>query len=220
MPSTQVTINSFTGNSPFEVFYCDSLSANCVSVGSYTDVPVVFSVPDPYASGDFVVKIVDANNCVVAKLADQPPYNTPTQTPTATNTPTVTNTPSETPTNTPTSTSGSTPTQTPTNTPTQTVTPTNTNTPTETPTNTPTVTPTATETNCECWRFQNELGTPQDITYTPCGSFSQTITMSAGQILYKCVEAGTSITSASITYVPCTNPVGCDFDADCNGCSY
>jgi hypothetical protein len=44
--------------------------------------------------------------------------------------------------------------------------------------------------------------------------------MSSGEILYKCVRSGTSITTTSITYVPCTSPTSCTDDTDCSGCSF
>ena len=95
-------------------------------------------------------------------------------------------------------------------------------TPTQTPTNTPTLTqtPTSSPVSCDCYRFQNELGTPNDITYTNCSGVEVTITMAPGEIQYKCVRSGTSITTSSITYVPCTNPTTCTDDTECSGCSF
>ena len=154
------------------------------------------------------------------RLAISPtPSNTPS------NTPQVTPSSSSCPngvTPTPTSTNNLTPTVTATNTVTPTNTPTNTITPSVTATNTstPTPTPTTPISDCECWRFQNELGTSQNITYTPCGGTEETISMTPGQILYKCLVVGAPITSASITYVPCTDPVGCSINSDCTGCAF
>jgi hypothetical protein len=120
------------------------------------------------------------------------------------------------PTSTPTPTSTSvTPTSTPTNTPTPT---TSGPPPTSTPTSTPT--PTTTQANCECWRFQNETNQSHDITFTDCGDTEQTISMPGGQILYRCLEAGSTITSASITYTPCLNPIGCTTGSQCNNCGF
>jgi hypothetical protein len=122
--SQTVTIPNITANLPFEVFYCDSFSGNCVSVATVASAPYTFDVPDSYSSLDFVIKIVDAAGCTVYQtlyITPTPtPTNTPTQTPTQTHTPTTTPTASITPTPsttlqaTPTPTSSNTPTPTPT----------------------------------------------------------------------------------------------------------
>lgn len=121
----EVVITSVTANTPVDIYYCDSLSADCVSVATVSVFPFTFTVPDPYDYTDFVIKIIDTQGCVDGDII----YITPT--PTANVTPSYTNTPTMT----------STPTFTPTNTITQT--PTNTNTPTNTPTHTQTQTPAA-----------------------------------------------------------------------------
>ena len=118
--SQQVTITSVTANTPVDVYYCNSLSGSCVSVGTVSTFPFTFSVPPPYDQTNIVIKIEDNNGCIDGEII----YITPT--PTSTVTPTVTKTPTNTPT----------PTQTRTNTPT--VSPTQTSTPTTTPTFTPT----------------------------------------------------------------------------------
>jgi len=122
--SQTVTIPNIKANLPFEVFYCDSFSGNCVSVATVASAPYTFDVPDSYSSLDFVIKIVDAAGCTVYQtlyITPTPtPTNTPTQTPTQTHTPTTTPTASITPTPsttlqaTPTPTSSNTPTPTPT----------------------------------------------------------------------------------------------------------
>jgi hypothetical protein len=100
--SQTVTIPNITANLPFEVFYCDSFSGNCVSVATVASAPYTFDVPDSYSSLDFVIKIVDAAGCTVYQtlyITPTPtPTNTPTQTPTQTHTPTTTPTASITPT--------------------------------------------------------------------------------------------------------------------------
>jgi len=125
--SQQVTITSVTANTPVEIYYCDSMSASCVYVSTVSVFPYTFDVPPPYSETSFVVKIVDAQNCVDGYVIGITP------TPTLTLTTTPTNTPSYTPTNT------STPTKTPTQTPTKTSTPTYTPTKTPTPTTTPVI---------------------------------------------------------------------------------
>jgi hypothetical protein len=46
--SQQVTITSVTANTPVEIFYCDSFSANCVYVATVSVFPYTFEVPPPY----------------------------------------------------------------------------------------------------------------------------------------------------------------------------
>jgi hypothetical protein len=123
--SQQVTITSVTANTPVNIYYCNSYSASCVYVATVSTFPFEFSVPDPYDTVDFVIKIVDTQGCIHGDVV----YITPT--PTASLTPTPTITPSQTITQTPTQ--SVTPTFTPTKTTTPSVTPTFTSTPTLTP---------------------------------------------------------------------------------------
>jgi hypothetical protein len=118
----QVTITSVTANTPVDIYYCDSLAANCVYVASVSTFPYTFVVPDPYDLADYVIKIIDINGCIDIESALVTP--TPTTSVTPTITPTNTQTPTTTPTNTTTPTTTSTPTTTITTTPTQTPTPT------------------------------------------------------------------------------------------------
>jgi hypothetical protein len=123
--SQLITITSVTANTPVDIYYCDSFSANCVFVSTVSVFPFEFDVPSPYDETDFVVKIIDTQGCNVGDEV----LITPT--PTSSLTPTTTNTPTQTPTIT--STNTQTPTMTSTNTPTPTLTSTNTPTPTSTP---------------------------------------------------------------------------------------
>jgi len=122
--SEQVTISSVTANTPVDIYYCDSMSASCVYVTSASTFPYTFNVPDPYDYSDFIVKIVDTQNCEIGHVILITPTPTTSVTPTPTITPTLTSSP------------------TPTTSVTPTVTPTKTVTPTITPTKTPTPTPT------------------------------------------------------------------------------
>jgi hypothetical protein len=64
MPTT-VTITNLTGSSPYYVWVCNTTLTTCVYVESFTTVPHTFDVPYIYSSLDeFVVKIVDNNNCI------------------------------------------------------------------------------------------------------------------------------------------------------------
>ena len=123
--SQQVTITSVTANTPVDVYYCNSFSASCVSVGTVSTFPFTFSVPPPYDQTNIVIKIEDNNGCIDGEVIFITPTPTssvtPTLTKTPTNTPTVTKTPTTTPTLSPTNTAS--PTTTPTFTPTPSTTP-------------------------------------------------------------------------------------------------
>jgi hypothetical protein len=123
--SLDVSIFAFTANTPVEVYYCDSLSANCQFVSSISGVPLNFTVAPPFDETDVLIKIIDSLGFEKGEFI----FITPTPTPsiTASVTPTTTTTPTTTPT----------PTQTPTMTTTRTPTPTQTKTPTPTPSSTP-----------------------------------------------------------------------------------
>ena len=181
--STQVTINSLTGTSPYDVYVCDSNVLNCVYIATISSTPYVFDVPPPLdAQSEICVKVVDINGCEIIQCGAITPNVTPS--PTVTPTPTVTigltptATETQTPTPTPTVTIGLTPTatetQTPTPTRTPTVTPTVTTTVTKTPTNTPTVTKTPTQS-----------GTPN---VTPTNT--PTPSPYTGMLIQSCVDPG------------------------------
>ncbi len=123
--SQLITITSVTANTPVDIYYCDSFSANCVFVSTVSVFPYQFDVPSPYDETNIVIKIIDSESCINGEVIPISP--TPTSSVTPTNTPTQTQTPTNTPTQT------QTPTQTPTNTQTPTMTSTNTPTPTSTP---------------------------------------------------------------------------------------
>lgn len=123
--SQQVTINSVTANTPVQIYYCDSMSANCVYVATVSVFPYTFDVGAPYDTDNIVIKIIDTQSCVDGQLIYITPTQTANPTPTPTQTKTTTPTHTATPTNTPSvsPTHTATPTHTTTNTPTLTVTP-------------------------------------------------------------------------------------------------
>ena len=65
---TDITINNISGSTPFDVYVCDTGYTSCIYVSTVTsgDLPYTFEIPPVYSSlADFIVKIVDDNNCVV-----------------------------------------------------------------------------------------------------------------------------------------------------------
>ena len=118
----QVSIYTITGQSPYDIYICQTGGTGCFYMATTSSTPYVFDIPAPYNTSDaYMLKIIDDNGCVITGISSVEPCVsvTPTVTPTNTVTPTVT----------------------PTNTVTPTVTPTNTVTPTITPTITPTASP-------------------------------------------------------------------------------
>ena len=119
-----VNIESVTGNTPVDIYVCNSGGGSCLYIATVAVFPYQFEVDDTYATTNFIVKIIDTAGCVdeVTILV------TPTPTPSNTSAPTAT------PTTTPTNTLTPTQTITQTRTPAASLTPTQTGTPTPTPT--------------------------------------------------------------------------------------
>lgn len=143
-----VSITSVNGTPPFNIYVCDTYQYTCVSAATTNEIItnyITFELPAAFNMvPEFIIKVIDFNNCVSIQTYNQ--CVTPTQTPTVTpSSQTPTPTPSITP-------SSQTPTPTPTNSPTPSITPTNSPTPsitssiTPTASVTPTITPTATST--------------------------------------------------------------------------
>ena len=64
----QVTINSLTGTSPYDVYVCDSVLTNCVYIATINLTPYVFDVPTPLdAQTELCVKVVDTNGCIITQ---------------------------------------------------------------------------------------------------------------------------------------------------------
>ena len=64
---TNITISGLGGASPFDVYVCDQTITTCIYVSTITptSLPYVFEIPTVYSSlTDFVVKIVDSNDCI------------------------------------------------------------------------------------------------------------------------------------------------------------
>jgi hypothetical protein len=188
----QVSIYSVTGQSPYDVYVCQSDGSNCFYMTTVSSFPYTFNIPAPYnTSSSYLLKLIDDNGCVISGVQEVTSCNTETQTPTPTitTTPTVTPTSTQTPTvtptvtNTPTVTTTTTSTQTPGASPsqTQTVTPTNSQTPTITPTTTETPTPTVTNTPTNTETPTPTVTNTQTSTPTPTNTETPTPTVTNTQ---------------------------------------
>jgi hypothetical protein len=64
--AVQVTINSVTGQSPYDIYICQSGGTGCFYITTVSIIPYVFDIPAPYdVSSSYMLKIVDSNNCVI-----------------------------------------------------------------------------------------------------------------------------------------------------------
>ena len=60
----QITINSITGSSPYDVYLCDDPITSCFYIDTITLIPYVFYVPAIVEDNpSFNLKIVDNNEC-------------------------------------------------------------------------------------------------------------------------------------------------------------
>jgi hypothetical protein len=65
--AVQVTINSITGQSPYDVYICQSNGGGCFYITTITTTSYVFDIPSPYdTSSSYMLKVVDANNCIIS----------------------------------------------------------------------------------------------------------------------------------------------------------
>jgi hypothetical protein len=98
----EVTINSITGQSPYDIYICQTGGTGCFYMATITSVPYTFTIPQPYnTSTSYMLKLIDNNGCIITGVQNVEVCVTPTVTPTSTTTPTVTPTQTNTPSITP-----------------------------------------------------------------------------------------------------------------------
>lgn len=69
--AVQVTINSITGSSPYDVYICQSNGTGCFYISTITTLPYVFDIPEPYnTSTSYLLKVIDSNNCVISGIGN------------------------------------------------------------------------------------------------------------------------------------------------------
>ena len=65
--AVQVTINSITGQSPYDVYICQSKGAGCFYMATIESTPYIFDIPEPYNSSlSYMLKVIDSNNCIIS----------------------------------------------------------------------------------------------------------------------------------------------------------
>ena len=65
----QVTVNTLVGQSPFDIYICQSNGTSCFYISTITSVPYVFDIPEPYnTQSTYMVKAIDANGCIISDV--------------------------------------------------------------------------------------------------------------------------------------------------------
>jgi hypothetical protein len=65
--AVQVTINSITGQSPYDVYICQSTGAGCFYMTTIESTPYIFDIPEPYNSSlSYMLKVIDSNKCIIS----------------------------------------------------------------------------------------------------------------------------------------------------------
>lgn len=61
-----VTINSVTGQTPYDVYICQNDGSGCFYIARTSTIPYNFEIPAPYDNANsYMLKIVDADGCVI-----------------------------------------------------------------------------------------------------------------------------------------------------------
>ena len=64
----QVTIESLTGTSPYDVYICDDSLSGCVYISTISSAPYIFDVPAPLdVQTELCVKVIDTNGCEITQ---------------------------------------------------------------------------------------------------------------------------------------------------------
>jgi hypothetical protein len=89
----QVTISSITGESPYDIYICQTGGTSCFYMTTISSVPYIFDIPAPYNTSEaYMLKVIDNNGCTITGIEPVTTCSnvTPTITPTNTVTPSVT----------------------------------------------------------------------------------------------------------------------------------
>lgn len=65
--AVQVTISSVTGQSPYDVYVCQTNGLACFYITTISSTPYVFDIPAPYNNlSAYMLKLIDGNNCIIS----------------------------------------------------------------------------------------------------------------------------------------------------------
>lgn len=82
--AVQVTINDISGQTPYDIYVCQVDGSGCFYISTITDssFPYVFDIPAPNdTSANYMIKVIDANNCIISGTSSVSFFVTPTPTP-------------------------------------------------------------------------------------------------------------------------------------------
>ena len=67
--AVQLTIDSITGQSPYDIYICQTGGTSCFYMTTISSVPYVFDIPAPYnTSSAYMLKIIDNNQCIITGI--------------------------------------------------------------------------------------------------------------------------------------------------------
>lgn len=65
--AVQVTINSITGQSPYDVYICQTGGTGCYYMTTISSTPYIFDIPSPYnTSSSYMLKLIDSSGCIIS----------------------------------------------------------------------------------------------------------------------------------------------------------
>jgi len=85
--AVQVTINDISGQTPYDIYVCQVDGTGCFYISTITNssFPYTFDIPAPNdTSANYMIKAIDANNCVISGASSVNFFVTPTPTPSST----------------------------------------------------------------------------------------------------------------------------------------
>ena len=73
----QVSISSITGQSPYDIYICQTGGTSCFYMTTISSAPYIFDIPSPYNTSDaYMLKIIDNNGCVISGISNVIPCTT------------------------------------------------------------------------------------------------------------------------------------------------
>lgn len=65
--AVEVTINNVTGQTPYNVYICQSSGVGCIYISTVSTIPYSFIIPPPYDGEDeYMLKLIDNNSCIIS----------------------------------------------------------------------------------------------------------------------------------------------------------
>jgi hypothetical protein len=65
--AVQVTISSVIGQSPYDVYVCQTNGSACFYITTISSTPYIFDIPAPYDNSQaYLIKLVDSKDCIIS----------------------------------------------------------------------------------------------------------------------------------------------------------